>query len=534
MNRTVLIGIDGGTFTILDPLTESGDLPNLKKFIDRGVRAPLISTPHPLTPPAWTSMITGRGPGSHGIFDFIWSEQRETSHYFTLHNFFDIRAETVWVTITRQGGQVGSLNFPLMSPPPKVDGYIVPGLVSWKHLGRNVHPSGLYAEMKELPGFNVKELAWDFETEKKAEAGVPCEEYEAWIEYHIRRERQWFNLTRYLMKNHPVDLTAILFDGFDKILHMGYRFADSRIFPEQPSRWEQSIRSLCLDYFRELDSFVGEICSLAGENARVFIASDHGFGPTTKVFRVNTWLYDNGYLFWRDLERLSAADREHARKVADQHFVLLDWDRTTAYARSASSNGIYIRVATGPGEPGVPREAYDDFRAKLVARLVGVHDPDTGKPFIKAVLVKEEAFPGAHNQQAPDLTLVMHDHGFISVKNKRPTIAPRANLEGTHYPAGIFAGRGVGICEGKVLPELSILDVAPAMLYSLGLPIPADFEGRFPEEVFESSFLKRHPCKRGETRVVRRSATAAVEQHAVNADGGEEVCNRLRALGYLE
>ena len=55
MERTVLIGLDGATFTVLDPLMDEGVMPFLKSFVAKGVRAHLLSTPNPLTPPAWTS-----------------------------------------------------------------------------------------------------------------------------------------------------------------------------------------------------------------------------------------------------------------------------------------------------------------------------------------------------------------------------------------------------------------------------------------------------------------------------------------------
>src|SRR3979409_1318657 len=72
MTRDVLlIGLDGATFDILDPLIESGVMPVLRDLIGSGVRATLQSTVPALTPPAWTSLVTGRGPGSHGIFDFF-------------------------------------------------------------------------------------------------------------------------------------------------------------------------------------------------------------------------------------------------------------------------------------------------------------------------------------------------------------------------------------------------------------------------------------------------------------------------------
>ena len=78
--RTLFIGMDGATFTVLNDLTaRSGDgpvMPFLAKIIEEGTRAKLRSTPNPLTPPAWVSLMTGRTPGHHGVFDFIRAEER--------------------------------------------------------------------------------------------------------------------------------------------------------------------------------------------------------------------------------------------------------------------------------------------------------------------------------------------------------------------------------------------------------------------------------------------------------------------------
>src|SRR5262245_33657456 len=76
-HRVVLIGLDGATFSILGPLMADGIMPFLKEFTDRGVHAVLHSTLHPLTPPAWTSLQTGRNPGNHGVFDFVRVERQE-------------------------------------------------------------------------------------------------------------------------------------------------------------------------------------------------------------------------------------------------------------------------------------------------------------------------------------------------------------------------------------------------------------------------------------------------------------------------
>lgn len=534
MHPTLLIGLDGATFTLLDHLMEEGIMPFLQSFVARGVRAELQSTSNPLTPPAWISMITGRTPGNHGVFDFIWAEQRKADHYFTLYNFRDIRCETLWSIVSRNKGRAGSLNFTMMSPPPRIDGYIVPGLVSWKHLRRNIHPQEVYEELKSLPDFNMRELGWDFDMEKKAAQGIDPEEYDNWVHYHIRREKQWFRSMLHLMKTRPCDLTAVLFDGIDKISHMGWRFLDPRFFPESPSPWEIKIRELCIQFFRELDRFLEEIVEQAGRKARIFMASDHGFGPSWFTFRVNTWLEREGYLVWRNIDGFSELEREKARKLVDKHFVLLDWEKTTAYARTVTSNGIYIPVAREPGQPGVPESEYEKFRAELIAKLYRVRDPESNARIVRKVMTKEEAFPGEHNEQAPDLTLVMEDCSFISILNKTPIIARRPEIAGTHYPEGVFMAAGPGIREGEVAPKLSIIDVAPALLYSLGLAIPSNFEGRFPGEIFEPAQLEQFPVQTAGATIDPFSYACERSERGASVEEDKVIMEQLKALGYVE
>ena len=80
--RTLILGLDGATFDVIDPLVEAGDLPNLAALIERGARGTLRSTTHPLTPLAWTTMATGVNAGRHGIWDF--SERDETGYALRL------------------------------------------------------------------------------------------------------------------------------------------------------------------------------------------------------------------------------------------------------------------------------------------------------------------------------------------------------------------------------------------------------------------------------------------------------------------
>ncbi|MEW6218659.1 MAG: alkaline phosphatase family protein [Thermodesulfobacteriota bacterium] len=533
MHPTLFIGLDGATFTILDPLMEAGVMPFLRETVAKGVRARLLSTANPLTPPAWTTMMTGRHPGSHGIIDFIWAEQRATEHYFTLYNFRDIRTETIWSMVSRQGGRIAALNFPIMAPPPAVNGFVVPGLVSWKHLRRNIHPPGLYEELQAMPGFEPREFAWDFGLEKKAARGVPAEEMESWVEFHRRRERHWHAIARQLIGRGGLDLAAVLFDGMDKMLHIGWRLLDPACQQEGPSAADQRLRVMILAYFRELDSFVAELYALAGEEARLVVASDHGFGPAFEVFRVNSWLAEQGYLVWKETEEADEATRRGVERLVNEHFVLLDWEKTLAYARTTTANGIYIARAKALGQPGVPERDYEAFRHRLKEQLLALASPETGLPVVQAVLTREEAYPGAHNQQAPDLTLVLRDHSFVSILRRQPVVCRRPQVEGTHHPEGVFIARGPGFFAGRQADTFSIANITPVLLHALGLAIPEDLEGEVPAGVFAEDFLQASPVRRGpptmapDSYAVQPPARSAAEEKAF-------VLRQMQALGYIE
>ena len=534
--RALLIGLDGATFSILDPLIEEGVMPSLKSLFASGARGELASVIPPLTPPAWTSLMTGRSPGNHGVFDFLRYENRPEGRQLRVTDSRDVACETIWSMVSRQGLKSTVLNFPLTFPAPSISGNVVPGWVPWRHLRLACHPKSLYDRLNALPGFNARELAMDMSLEEKALEGCHREEdYEHWITLHIRRERQWFEVLRHLMREEPADLTAVLFDGVDKLQHFCWRFLDRAFFPASPSPWEAKIRNLCLEYFREIDRFLGEIVGMAGPEASVFIASDHGFGPTVEVFYLNAWLEREGYL-----ARTNGAhvEQKHPETLGlgtmARRFYEIDWERTSAYCPTPSSNGIYFSCARGNGGGGIPEQSYDRFRRELVESLLKIADPATGQPIIARIWTREEAFAGKHMLSAPDLTLSLRDGGFVSILPSDVVLKPRAEASGTHRPNGVFAAAGPGIRRGLAMPRLSILDIAPLLLYTLGLPIPDDLEGRVHESLFEPSHLRSHPVVTGApTETFRKPAEQP--SHAIETSQMEaEVLKQLKALGYME
>jgi predicted AlkP superfamily phosphohydrolase/phosphomutase len=530
---TVLIGLDGATFTVLDPLMTDGTMPFLAALVDSGVRSELRSVVPALTPPAWTSLMTGRGPGAHGVFDFFRKESPDRPEIRMLMSS-DIACETIWSLASRHGTRVTVLNFPMTFPAPKVDGSLIPGWLTWRHLKLACRPAGLYDRLRAFPWFNPRELGMDMETEEKAIEGCQASEYESWIDLHISRERQWSRVLGVLAVSDPTPFTAVMFDGVDKLQHLLWRFIDRGYFNDSPSEWELRVRAKCREYFRHLDGLIAEIVERAGPDANVILASDHGFGAQSATFFVNSWLEQNGYLAWA---KKAPSPSETAvlgvGEMGKQSFQL-DWSETRAYATTPSSNGIHIVRASDRNPNGVHDADYRSFRDRMIGQLYQVIDPTSGEPLVTRVWTREEVFDGPFLDLAPDLTLVLRDGGLISILSSEQAVVPRAEPAGCHRPDGVFLARGPLFRRSSRIGPLSILDVTPILLYCLGHPIPAEFEGRLPEEAFDAAAL----ASRAVIREEESDAPAAFAEPAtgvpdLDPEAEEEIVRRLRALGYV-
>ncbi|PYR76015.1 MAG: hypothetical protein DMF87_19055 [Acidobacteria bacterium] len=230
--RTLLLGLDGATFDVLDPLMADGVMPSLQKLTASGVRASLRSTVPALTPPAWTTLVTGRSPGAHGIFDFFRKNEPAGLH-FSFLTANDVACPPIWSLASAAGLRSTILNFPVTFPSPDVRGHVIPGgFIPWRQLRLGCHPKGLFDRLRALPRFNPRELAHDMTHEAKAVEGCADEEYESWIDMHIRRERQWADIVRFLHDEAAAEFTAVLFDGTDKIQHR-LRSSGAHVFHQQ-------------------------------------------------------------------------------------------------------------------------------------------------------------------------------------------------------------------------------------------------------------------------------------------------------------
>lgn len=535
--RTVMFGLDGATYTVLDPLMAAGVMPNLASVCQRGTRSTLRSTPWPITPQAWTTLATGRSAGHHGFTDFIRLQFGQHGPMLRFNTSIDNHCEALWHYVSRCGKRATVLNYIGLAPPQPINGHTMPGFVPGRHLKRASYPPDLFQRLAEVDGLDANVLGLDLAAEREGLKEMPPEQWLEWIEHHLTREQAWFEVLEHLMRYEPSDLTMIVFDGVDKLQHLAWRYLDPALVPANPTAWEREVIAKCHAYFSQVDDFLGRTLKLVGKWGRVFIASDHGFTATTEVVYINRWLQEAGYLQWKS----PVSEDEEQSYVVNQltrHLDLYDWNRTTAFALTPSSNGVYIT--------NVAPEQYEAFRDELAKGLMSIRGADGGQIVVE-LKKREEWFAGPYMSHAPDLTLTLRDHGFISVLNARQTVIPRTQPAGTHHPDGVLLGIGPGVRSGAVLEmPLDILDVAPLLAHSLNLEIPADYEGEFAGEIYESDYLASDPPRHAggvksasavaNCQLASRAPRGDAKDASVELDEVDEeiLVDRLRSLGYIE
>ena len=128
MNRVLVIGLDGGELRILEHLAAQGHMPFFASILEQGTSGKLRSAFPPVTAPAWSTCITGKGPGKHGVFDFFATKDSATA--LRLVDSTSLEAETLWSMLSRAGKRLGVVNVPMTYPPEAINGFLVSGMLT--------------------------------------------------------------------------------------------------------------------------------------------------------------------------------------------------------------------------------------------------------------------------------------------------------------------------------------------------------------------------------------------------------------------
>jgi len=160
-------------------------------------------------------------------------------------------------------------------------------------------------------------------------------------------------------------------------------------------------------------------------------------------------------------------------------------------------------------------------------------DEETGKPVVDEIYRKEELYSGPHLREAPDIVflpkkLEIAAFGEYEFASHR-ILDPSRGVSGSHRMDGLLMMRGHRIQQGTEIECAEIIDLAPCILYLLGLPIPEGMDGKILENAFLPRTFEEVPI-----RHVEEGSFGFQPEEVYNETEEEELKERLRSLNYLK
>ncbi|NOT28889.1 MAG: hypothetical protein HOP15_00410 [Planctomycetes bacterium] len=506
-HKLLLVGWDGATFRMLDPLVAAGRMPNTAKLLARGVHARLESTVVPISSSAWISAVTGKTPGKTGVYDFF--DRLPDSYAVAIISARTNQATPLWRTLARNGRKSLVFGVPITYPPEPIPGVMVAGMLA--------PPDSLYTWPPELAaelrarGFVPDVGTWS--VEQRFTPALVAEQLE--LKRQILLER--------LARRDEWDLAMIVFKCLDVLSHRSY---------------DNSLDGPVAELYVALDGVLGELVAAAGPDANVMLVSDHGFQAYQKSFHLQPWLFAAGFATPNPAASsaplrggpLSAVRvDQHERQIA-----AVDLAKTRALAVNCEGNfgGIRLNVAGREPQGIVAPGDVEAVLAELSAALLAAQAEGLDGPLVTRTWKAAELYPGPFTNKLPDL--LFETHPDVVCRTDRSTswfvdFTAGTRVISDHDRGGIFVGAGPAFAARPERADARIFDVGPTALHLLGVPVYDDVDGQV-----LTRFLAAGPAPRflAEQDEPGRAAWPRPPEHIGTDQERSHQLELLEALGY--
>lgn len=496
--QVLMIGLDGATWEIVDSLRSEGRLPVVDELIKTGSRAELDTLVPIISPPIWTSIASGRTPDHHGIKDF-WASSSQ------------VQVKRLWELVDERGGSSGVLGYLVTWPPMKESGFLVPG---WLAQDAATFP----AELSFLKDLEIRAKTGDLsvsmtlvkdgllalrhgltlstmtEAAKMMLWRKPGAESDRHRSLAVRlvHMRLKTDVFCHLMRRLQPSLGIVYFNATDAVQHLFFKYYEPTNFPELTEREIEEFGDAVPGVYELADRSVERILDAVGPSADIVVASDHGQKSTQA----------DGYSWFeisssRLLKQLGLEDQLKATKVG---------------------RSVLLRPSSSEIEPTGIAEMFESIATT-----------SDGEPFFVFERRAEgEGLVSVRNDFDPDVHTDILMRGEILASRDFVFISNR--VSGEHTDTAMLLMSGPRISADRQLPRGSVLDIAPTVLYLLGIPLARDLDGRLLDEAIDPTVLQRNAVTYVETYGKSKYASDQPETDAF----GESALEELKALGYVD
>jgi len=381
MTKTAVIGLD-----CADPNLVFGELwnelPNLRSLAEVGTFGPLRSVVPPITVPAWMCMVTGKDPGELGIYGF----RNRPDHSYGNVSFATsgmLRSEPVWQTFARAGNKrCIILNVPMTYPARSIqNGCMVSGFLAPSLKSQCTWPPGLKDELQQIcPCYLFDTEGFRGPNKQKVLESV----------YSLTKEQ--FRFARHTANTRPWDFFMFVSIGPDRMHHTFWAHHD----PTHPKHNPKSpFKNAIRNYYRYIDTEIGELLSLFPQNTRIVVVSDHGIQKMHGGFALNDWLIREGYLV---LKKQPGDPTPLGNLISDD---MVDWSKTIAWAWGGYTGKVFLNIKAREPQGFVPQGRMEQVLEKLKAKMQQI--PGEDGESIKNECFEPQAIYNNTNNIAPDL-----------------------------------------------------------------------------------------------------------------------------------
>jgi predicted AlkP superfamily phosphohydrolase/phosphomutase len=556
--KVLIIGVDGATFDLIEPWVSEGKLPALAGLLEGGAHGILRSTPNTNSASAWVSFATGTNPGKHGIFYF--DEPVFGTYQRRYLNGSFRRSKAIWNYASESGKNVGVMNVPMSYPAEPVNGFMIAGIDCPETWGKGfIHPPRLAQRLRSILG--------DYVIEPGIPGLIKAGKKDAAVDLLLKTEEIRKRYAKYLMSHFPWDLFIVVFRASDAVQHFFWKDMD----PTHPEHTEEGFSRYgdsIFKIYQKIDCAISDLLNSAGD-ATVFVMSDHGadFNQRGAEY-LNPWLAEMGLLKysenqnWREIfiRTIQALyhfiDKRFSREIKLRLIKLLprmrekveaasvyqhiDWPATKVYSDGARDElwiNLKGREPKGTVQPG---EEYDRLRDFVIENLTKVKDIRNGEQVVRKAYRREEIYYGKHVHKAPDIFVEWRQDFVISGLKSTDSIARSGYkvcssskpplVSGGHRKNGIAIIRGPHIKRTHDFGHADIIDLAPTILYLLGLPVPKEMDGRILQEVIEEEYWKEHPPVYHPIDTEYKS----LSEEEYSQEERKKIWEKLKGMGYID
>ncbi|MFH1640484.1 MAG: alkaline phosphatase family protein [Candidatus Omnitrophota bacterium] len=553
-DKIILIGIDGATWKVMQPLIEEGKLPNMARLIREGSSGVLLSQEPLISPVIWASIATGKRPEKHGITDF--ANKKKNSYNFDFFTSSDRKVKAFWNILSDYGLSVGLINWWTTWPSEKINGYIVsdhflllnlilkgltkeelmdsdiPGLTYPEKILKTVQR---YQKIRNIPkAFSYQghkeisiEEALQFIRRAKSEEINIAELEKSLLISKIKsfclQDKRTFLIGRDLLKESPVDLFAIYLEGVDVVQHYFWEFYEPQAegFNFHPTKEEIDLFGKIIpEYYEWQDTLIGELLdNFNMGKTTVIIVSDHGFGAFHDPF---PYVVALNFIF----ERLGWLEFKENK---------IFWPQSTVYEPirfKGQYHAVCLNLQGREPEGVVKADEYEEMKRTINNMLTGLKTTDGEKVFEDVRMIENPIEEDLDFEVKINTSLSPEDKLFIkgeAVPLKKFLVPnPRG---GDHAPEGVIILSGSHIKKGQVIGGATIYDVTPTILSLLGIPVGKDMDGKPLLEAIEEDYLKRIPSVFIDSH---DSVWEAEESNPHEIIFDEEMKEKLKSIGYMQ